>query len=193
MEQDPTVSSSERQALLQEIMNQIKIIKDHNKIFNSFVSSICESLCAERGFMMLKVPELNDVKVCGTYNLSPEYIATTADISQTIIGKVLDEGEAIVSVDAMKDPRFQDTTSVVISGLRSVLCVPVSLKRDIIGLLYIDNKEINSAFRSQHLHVLQKFLEITSPFIETLYARFKQDEMEKDMTKKKKKKPRSGI
>jgi adenylate cyclase len=193
MDNEIPAAQSERQVLLQEIMQHTTIIKDHNKILNSFLASICESLCAERGFMLMKIPELDEMKVAGTFHVEPEQIATTADISQTVINKVLDEGEAILSIDAMKDPRFQDTTSVVISGLRSILCVPVKIKKNTMGLIYIDNKELESAFKSQHLNVLLKFIEILTPFLESMYGRFRQDQIEKDMAQKRKKKPRSGI
>lgn len=193
MGNEPAGPAGERQMLINEILEHSNIIKDHHKILNSFMASICESLSAERGFMMMKIPELNDMRVSGTYNLSPEYVATTADISQTVMNKVMEQGEAVLSIDAMKDPRFKDTTSVVISGLHSILCVPVKIKRDVVGLIYLDNRELASAFKSQHLNVLLKFLETISPFIEALYSRVRQDEIEKDAAAKMKKKPRSTI
>ncbi|MDQ7821961.1 MAG: GAF domain-containing protein [Candidatus Eremiobacteraeota bacterium] len=188
-------SQEEQKLLVQDIIARINSIKNYYRVFDEYVVSVAESLNAERGFIMLKMKGTEDMKVFGTHNLNPESIATTADISQSVINDVAEKGKAIVSVDAMKDPRFQDKTSVVISGLRSILCVPLKIKGITVGILYLDNRYKGSAFRDQHLEVLTSFLDAASPVMEALYSRLEASEKIKDkrIDKRVVPKKRSGI
>jgi GAF domain-containing protein len=158
-------------AILKEISERITTIIDVKSVFDAYVATIAEAMSAERAFLMLKRPPAKEMKVYGTYNIPPEIVSTTAEVSQTVIYKVIDEKKAILSVDAMKDPRFQDTTSVVISGLRSILCVPIVSRGSVLGIIYLDNRVQNAAFKSAHQEVLVHFIEATGSILETLYRR----------------------
>jgi GAF domain-containing protein len=164
-------------AIMKEISERLATIKDVRNIFDAYIASIAEAMNAERAFLMLKRPPVKQMIVYGTFNIAPEMVSTTADVSSTVITKVIDERRPILSVDAMKDPRFQDTTSVVISGLRSILCVPIISGGAVMGIIYLDNRVQNAAFKSPHQEVLMHFLEATGSVLEALYRRL--NELEK--------------
>ena len=62
------------------------------------------------------------------------------EVSRTLIDRVLEEGEAVLTTNASEDPRFGAQESVVAYNLRSVLAVPLKVKGNLTGVIYADNK-----------------------------------------------------
>src|SRR4029079_6623242 len=59
-------------------------------------------------------------------------------ISRTIIDHVLRERKGILVSDALRDERFQAVQSIVRSGIREVICVPMKGRHQTLGVLYLD-------------------------------------------------------
>lgn len=59
-------------------------------------------------------------------------------ISRTIVDYVLRERKGILVSDAMRDERFQAVQSIVRSGIREVICVPMKGRHQTLGVLYLD-------------------------------------------------------
>lgn len=188
---DQRSSPGSQSLIMEEIVNRIDSIPDIYRIFDAYIASIAESLEAERGFIMFKKPMTDELKVYGAYNIKPELVSTTADISQTVISKVIGEKKAILTIDALKDPRFQDTTSVVISGIHSILCVPITIKSITRGLVYLDNKLQHSTFKAAHQNLLVSFLSSTEAALDRLYKRVEQ--LDRPREKRLPPKRRSGL
>lgn len=74
---------------------------------------------------------------------------TDITISRTIVDWVLTEKMVLVSQDLSEDCRFQDSESIRIHNLNSILVVPLIKKDKVIGMLYIDGRTILDAFDQQ--------------------------------------------
>jgi len=111
---------------------------------------------AERAFILVKGDGDEEFRAVATHGIDGSTLWTTGEISQTIVRKVFDEGEAIISHNAMVDPRFSETTSVVLSGLRSVLAAPFKSEGTVSALLYLDNRLQSGAFTQQHLDLIRR-------------------------------------
>src|SRR5262249_17743032 len=59
-------------------------------------------------------------------------------VSRTIMEYALRERKGILVSDAMRDERFQAVQSIVKSGIREVLCVPMKGRHETLGVLYLD-------------------------------------------------------
>jgi GAF domain-containing protein len=127
-----------------------------DEILKQCLNAIVESLNSERGFVMLYDSTLNELSVMAAHNVDPDSIFTTAEVSQTIINTVYYEAKPVMSSNALGDPRFAEKSSVVISGLRSILCVPMTTEKGLIGLIYVDNRMKIDAFQQGHLQFLQE-------------------------------------
>jgi sigma-B regulation protein RsbU (phosphoserine phosphatase) len=62
-------------------------------------------------------------------------------LSRTMVGRVLDEGVALLTTDAQSDPRFEGRESVVAQGIRAAMAVPLHDNECVIGLLYADTTD----------------------------------------------------
>ncbi len=67
-------------------------------------------------------------------------------VSQTVFDWVLTERVALVSQNIGADHRFQDSDSIRIQDLRSIICVPITGKNSVVGLLYAQSNTLLSPF-----------------------------------------------
>lgn len=75
-------------------------------------------------------------------------------LSKAITHKVLDEGVAILSSDALEDERFSESDSVFVQSIRSMMCVPIWNEKDFMGLIYMDNQQSLNSFEETELQII---------------------------------------
>jgi signal transduction histidine kinase len=76
-------------------------------------------------------------------------------ISRTIVDYVLQEKKGILVSDALRDERFSAVQSIVRSGIREVICVPMKGRHQTLGVLYLDTS--TSAVRLAAAGLASKF------------------------------------
>ena len=74
--------------------------------------------------------------------------------SKTIIQFVQENGDAILSADALSDSRFQESPSILSQNIHASLCVPLKPRTEIIGILYVDNLSLADVYSSEDLEFL---------------------------------------
>ena len=68
-----------------------------------------------------------------------------------------DSCEPILTTNAQEDPRFESQLSVAAYQLRSILCAPLKIKQDLIGVIYVDNRARSGMFRDSDLELISAF------------------------------------
>jgi PAS domain S-box-containing protein len=112
---------------------------------------------AERGFLVLR-EDHNELATRVARNWEQESINPNEfAISRTIMQKVIDTGEPVLTTNAQEDPRFGAQESVVAYSLRSILCVPLKVKNELIGLIYADNRIRTGIFTENERDLLTAF------------------------------------
>jgi len=112
---------------------------------------------AERGFLMLRNAE-GEMESRIARNWEQESINKSEfAISRTIVEKVIESGEAILTTNAREDPRFDGQASIIAFNLRSILCVPLMVKTDLIGVIYADNRIRSGIFSESDRDLLISF------------------------------------
>ena len=112
---------------------------------------------AERGFLMLK-DETGNLVTRVARNWEKESInPTESAVSHTVIQKVVESGEAILTTNAQQDPRLSGQESIIAFNLRSILCVPLKVKNDLIGVIYADNRIRAGIFSETERDLLSAF------------------------------------
>lgn len=59
-------------------------------------------------------------------------------VSKTILDYVLREKMGVIVTDALKDSRFNAVQSIVRSGVREIICVPMRGRHSTVGVIYLD-------------------------------------------------------
>ena len=112
---------------------------------------------AERGFLMLR-DERGEMVIRIARNWEQESInQNESSISRSIVQRVIDSGEAILTTNAREDPRFGGQESIIAFNLRSILCVPLMVKTELIGVIYTDNRIRTGIFSESERDLLIAF------------------------------------
>lgn len=126
-------------------------------VLNEVIDTIIRITGAERAFLMLR-NERDEMETVVARNWEREDLGSEEiEISETITGRVLHSGDAIMTTNALSDPRFGDQDSIVAYNLRSILCVPLKVKGSTTGVIYADNKVKEGLFTERERSLLTKF------------------------------------
>lgn len=75
-------------------------------------------------------------------------------VSRTILLHAVRTGEAVLSTNAMMDPRFAAGDSVQNLRIRSAICVPIEHRATVFGAIYIDTSATDQTFTDEQLRLL---------------------------------------
>lgn len=127
------------------------------RVLEEVMDRLIELMHAERGFLMLKRPdgtlEFEIARGIDRINLEEEVFK----VSSTIVERVAATGETILTTNAQEDPRFVNQLSVAAFRLRSILCAPLKIKDNLIGVLYVDNRARSGIFQVQDQSLITAF------------------------------------
>ena len=121
---------------------------------------------AERGYIILKQPETGELEfrvssesgVVGTGVTGGE----RPQISMTVVNEVISTGEPLRTDNAFKDERLASQQSIINFTLRSVLCVPLQYKDEILGAVYVDNRILTGIFSDREKNLMMAFANIAA-------------------------------
>ncbi|MCH8341911.1 MAG: GAF domain-containing protein [Chloroflexi bacterium] len=130
---------------------------DLTTVLSEVIDTIIRLTGAERAFLMLH-NEAGELEYKIARNWEQESLdKDDYEVSRTLINRVLEGGEAILTTNASEDPRFGAQESVVAYNLRSVLCVPLKVKGKLTGVIYADNKVREGLFTESDRALLSGF------------------------------------
>ncbi len=75
-------------------------------------------------------------------------------LSDTVLKRVLETRQAVLTADAILDSRFSGSESIVAQGIRSAMAVPLLAKGELKGVLFLDTRERTNAFSEKDLKIL---------------------------------------
>jgi putative nucleotidyltransferase with HDIG domain len=128
------------------------------RVLEEVMDSLIKLTHAERGFLFLRDPE--DGKFNPETSRGIDHINLDQEafkVSSTIVHRVADTGKPIRTTNAQADPRFDGQESIVAFNLRSILCAPLKLKDQLIGVLYVDNRVHSGIFHESDLSLITAF------------------------------------
>lgn len=128
-----------------------------NRVLETVMDTLIALIHAERGFLMLR--ESNGelvVKIArGIAHVNLD--ADAFRVSKTIIQKVADSCEPVLTSNAQVDPRFGSQLSVATYQLRSIMSAPLMVRQELIGVLYVDNRAYAGMFQGSDLELISAF------------------------------------
>jgi len=110
---------------------------DIDELLGRVLQLVFEWIEADRGCIMLLNPETRQLQIKARRDRQPGG-ATSLAISRTILDYVLDRREGVLTSDAQDDDRFSAGNSVLRTGVREAICVPLQGRYDTVGVLYVD-------------------------------------------------------
>ena len=127
------------------------------RVLEEVMDSLISLMRAERGFLMLREPDgelaVRIARGIAHVNLDEEAFK----VSRTVVRKVIESNAPVLTTNAQADPRFDGQMSIAAFQLRSILCVPLKLKTELIGVLYVDNRAHAGIFKENDLELISAF------------------------------------
>lgn len=143
---------------LSEVGAVINSTLDLPTVLNQVMDKVIDLTGAERGYLVLRDEETGELEFRVARNLDRETLQNQSfEVSRTVVTEVAQSGEPVVTTNAQADPRFQAQESVVSYSLRSILCVPLRVKEQVIGVMYADNRIKSGLFGERERNLLTMF------------------------------------
>jgi adenylate cyclase len=174
-EKDPTVDHNT--ALLQKnhkkllilfrTLKSISSVFDRDTLLSSIMDLAFEVIPATRGLIMLK-DEKTDQLLPIVVRQKNKKEKGSIRISQTIVNTVMKDGKSILSSNTSSDERFKEAKSIVISGIKSAICVPLQGRDRTMGVLHVDSDISKNSFTEDDLELLQAMAKQAALAIENI-------------------------
>ncbi len=109
---------------------------DH--LLEHVLDTVFENIQADRGFLLL-TDEKGEL-VCRVARHRDPSLGELSEISiSRRISDMVMQQKSVLTSDAQRDERFAGAQSIVLSGMRSCMAVPLALREQVLGMIYVDN------------------------------------------------------
>ena len=127
---------------------------DLDQVLGRVMDEVIAAVHAERGFVML-----HEAGGRLAFRVARGIDQRTIEdpsfqISRGVLAQVAAEGRPVLTSDAQHDDRFSMRQSIVTLGLRSILCVPLVVRDQVTGVIYVDNRLHAGIFTPADLELL---------------------------------------
>jgi len=144
-------------ATLYEIIGVLNSSLDLRETLSLVMDSLIHLTGAERGCLML-LDEEGNLGIRAAQHFDQHSVnAFDLELSHSIVRDAVKTGEPVLTTNAQLDPRFSDHESVIGYHLRSIVCVPLHVRGQVIGALYLDNRMRDGVFSQADLPTLTAF------------------------------------
>lgn len=157
---------AEQMSSLLKIATGIGHIRDQESLQWQLLGLIFDLVPAERGAVLLFAGKDELTSVIGWDRLQGP--AHPVRVSRTVVQRVRNDGVGVVVSDVSGAPSFADIETLSQLQVRSVLCVPLTSSRRVIGAIYLDSKDPENNFDENHLQVMTAVGVIVSLALENL-------------------------
>jgi len=143
--------------VLYEISRQLNSLHDFGELLNKIMDLVFVVIDADYGFLILTGEgdgeELIPVVVKSRETLMGRQDSLKA--SRTIISRVIRDGVALLTSNAMTDSRLDHAKSLLLQQIRSAICVPLWRKDKIIGVIQLESVRLDNQFTQEDLELLK--------------------------------------
>ncbi len=153
-------SASARRAMAQLQQFSELLLKPEgalDAILSELIDQVVAMTQASKGFLVLSGgEEAYEIRVAR--NLERQPVDEPSELlSDNIIREVITSKRAQIISDAYADERYQNSLSVINLKLSSVMCVPLVVRGELLGLIYVGNDSVRNLFHTEQLETLKIF------------------------------------
>ena len=149
-----------------QIMYRTSLAVSHTLDIDELLSRIMELIFewveADRGCILLTDRDTDVLEPRVRHNRPGIPGDEKISISKTILDYVMSNSEGVLTSDAREDERFDAARSIVTTGVREAIAVPMQGRYGIVGLIYIDTytapgktvRGLSPKFNEEHLKLM---------------------------------------
>ncbi|NLN91970.1 MAG: HD domain-containing protein [Candidatus Hydrogenedens sp.] len=157
--QSPRASASAVE--LKEIQKRLQAVYAANQaiagelsleqVFKTVIDEVFSLVKAHNGLILLKQEDKTELSVEYVKNQDP---GETVQVSSSIIARVFENGEAIITSNAAEGAGMGGGQSIIAQNISSSMCVPLTHRQECLGVIYVDNRGLENAFTHSDLELL---------------------------------------
>lgn len=152
---------------LLKISTSLSTMRDLTQLQHVLLETVLETIPAERGAILLVKGETEEL--LASYAIDKKLqTQQPIRISRSVANKVLREGTAMLCVDRKDDESLRDAESLVAARVSSLLCVPLIIREQVVGLIYLDTSNPATVLDEAHLQLLTAVGAIAAVAIENV-------------------------
>jgi signal transduction histidine kinase len=125
-------------AIMYESSKAVSHILDLNDLLQRILELMFQSIEADRGCVMLRNSESGQLEPKAVRWRGGAGPGERINVSRTIVDHVVREKQGVLLSDAQQDARFNTGQSILRYGIREVICVPMTGRRESLGVIYLD-------------------------------------------------------
>jgi transcriptional regulator with GAF, ATPase, and Fis domain len=130
---------------------------DLDVVLDEVMDTVVHLTGAERAYLML-YDENKELKVRAARNWDQKTLSESEiGLSRSVIDAAINEAQAIITTNAQQDARFETVESIVVQKLRSIICIPLQIRGNTVGILYADNRMQRGVFQEGMVPLLTAF------------------------------------
>ncbi|MCX7594286.1 MAG: GAF domain-containing protein [Fischerella sp.] len=124
--------------ILLEVSKQLCSPDEPDQLLHKILDLLFQIMRIDRAVILLVDEESQQLQPKAT-KLREHLVGDRQPYSRKIVNLAYESGDAIITQDAMRDLRFNDSFSIVREAIHNCMCVPLKNYTQVIGVLYIDN------------------------------------------------------
>ena len=142
----------EKLRVAMELGQQIVLEQDEEELLEKILAFAFDVLpVADNGVILLVDP--------ASGKLQPRAVRSregseSVMLSESILRRVSESRESVLTLDAGLDSRFAASASIVVQGIRSAMAVPLLSEKGVRGVLFLDSRKRAAAFSEKDLQLL---------------------------------------
>jgi Nif-specific regulatory protein len=148
---------------LAELLNSIW---DTDELLSKALELVIELMNAERGAIILHSEKDKTFELKVSRGLEPETSEDAIAISRRVLSDVIESDSPLIVENAISNPQFAASKSVVMHNILSILCVPLKTGDRLIGTVYLDHRSLPAVFSSEDIDFLKAFASLIATAIE---------------------------
>ena len=132
---------------------------DFNSLLSTILQAVMERLGAKTAYLLIANKQQLEVMARGDKHDFVEVIIKNShniaaeNLSMGIANYVFRTAEMVVIKNACEDSDFKMDSTVQKQQLKSILCMPLVLKQEVLGVLYLENKLMSAVFTHEQIEL----------------------------------------
>jgi serine phosphatase RsbU (regulator of sigma subunit) len=137
IDEKPDTGDVSRLVTLNMLARELIEDRPMEELFGFIIDRVMKHLSPSRAALGLLAPDgksFRNVEV----RRQDKNDASELRISRTLLSEVVEERKALAFMDVMDDEKLSRAQSIIMQGIHSILCAPLTIGDSVVGLLYVD-------------------------------------------------------
>ncbi|HLY25963.1 MAG TPA: GAF domain-containing protein, partial [Aggregatilineales bacterium] len=146
---------------LQDLINESAVITSSlelDQVLERVIDTVITLTGAGRAYLMLRDAKTGELSVRTARNWDKEQLKDDAiAYSRSVVDAAIKQQSPVLTTNAQIDERFARAASVADMSLLMILCIPLMIQGQVVGVLYADSRVERGLFREDQVPLLSAF------------------------------------